>query len=106
LPKIVFIDFTGVAREVIAPVGATVRDAAIKNNIPGIVSECGGVLACATCQVYVQNGWYEKLQSMSDSERGLLEFANDPRPDSRLSCQIKITPELDGLTVKTPQSQS
>jgi 2Fe-2S ferredoxin len=105
MPKITFIDYVGNRRDVEARVGWTVRDAAIHNSVPGIISECGGVCACATCHVYVQGGWLEKLPPMSESEAGLLEFANDPRPESRLSCQIKVTSGLEGLTVRTPQVQ-
>jgi ferredoxin, 2Fe-2S len=106
MPKINFVDFAGVERSVEAPVGWTVRDAAVNRGVPGIVSECGGVCACATCHVYVETPWLEKLPPMSESEKDLLEYANEPRPQSRLSCQVKITAELDGLTVHTPEKQS
>lgn len=105
MPRITFVDYQGVVRTVEAPEGWTVRDAAINNSVPGIVSECGGVCACATCHVYVDAQWVTKLQPPEDTERGLLEFANGPRPESRLSCQIEITKELDGLVVSTPETQ-
>lgn len=105
MPKIRFVDHEGVERSVDAPVGWTVRDAAMNKGVPGIVSECGGVCACATCHVYVEAAWLEKLPPISESEKDLLDYAYEPRPASRLSCQIKITPELDGLIVHTPETQ-
>jgi ferredoxin, 2Fe-2S len=105
MPKVIFIDHQGAQRVIDVPVGWTLRDAAVHNSVPGIVSECGGVCACATCHVYVQRDWFHKLEPASESEKGLLEFAIEPRAESRLSCQIKVTAALDGLTVHTPERQ-
>jgi 2Fe-2S ferredoxin len=78
---------------------------AVRNDVPGIDAECGGACACATCHVYVDEAWRARVGAASDMERNMLEFAGDVRPDSRLSCQIRVTKELDGLVVQTPKSQ-
>ena len=106
MPKITFIDATGVSRSVDAEVGATVMEAAIKNGIPGVEAECGGACACATCHVYVDEEWREKTGEPSPMEEDMLDFGFDVRPNSRLSCQIKVTDELDGLVVSTPERQA
>jgi ferredoxin, 2Fe-2S len=105
MPKITFSDSSGAARTVEAEVGSTVMETAIRNNVPGIEAECGGACACATCHVYVDPVWQEKLPPKSDMEETMLDFAQELQPNSRLSCQIKVTPELDGLVVRTPKSQ-
>ena len=79
--------------------------AAVNNNVPGIVAECGGACSCATCHVHVDPDWYDRLPPPQDMEKDMLEFAIDPDETSRLSCQISITEELDGLVVRTPESQ-
>lgn len=106
MPKITFIDFSGTARTVDAQVGATVMETAIHNNVPGIEAECGGSCACATCHVYVDEAWHEKTGVPSAMEEDMLDFAYDVRPNSRLSCQIRVTEELDGLVVHTPERQA
>jgi 2Fe-2S ferredoxin len=103
--KITYIDTEGTARTVDAEVGSTVMENAIKNDIPGIEAECGGACACATCHVYVDDRWKEKTGEPSPMEEDMLDFALDVRPVSRLSCQIKVTDDLDGLVVTTPLSQ-
>jgi 2Fe-2S ferredoxin len=105
MPKITYIDHEGTARTVEAEVGSTVMEAAIRNNIPGIEAECGGACACATCHVYVDETWAEKTGAPSPMEEDMLDFAFDVRPTSRLSCQIRVSEELDGLRVTTPASQ-
>ena len=105
MPKITFIDVGGTSRTVEAPVGWTVMEAAVKNNVPGIEAECGGACACATCHVYVEEAWTEAVGTAQPMELDMLDFASDPRANSRLSCQIKVKPELDGLTVRTPERQ-
>jgi 2Fe-2S ferredoxin len=105
MPKITYVDSNGEARTVEGEIGSTVMEAAIKNNVPGIEAECGGACACATCHVYVDDAWVEKTGGPSPMEEDMLDFAVDVRPTSRLSCQIKVTAELDGLTVTTPISQ-
>jgi 2Fe-2S ferredoxin len=106
MAKIIFTDFTGVARTVESEPGSTVMEAAIRNAIPGIEAECGGACACATCHVYVDEAWREKVGEPSPMEEDMLDFGYDVKPNSRLSCQIKITPELDGLKVTTPERQA
>ena len=104
--KIVFIDSSDNARTIEAEVGSTVMESAIKNDVPGIEAECGGACACATCHVYVDEAWQEKTGGPSPMEEDMLDFGYDVRPNSRLSCQIKVTPELDGLKVTTPERQA
>lgn len=105
MPKIKYIEHNGKEHDVEVPVGWSVMEGAVKNLIPGIDADCGGACACATCHVYVQEPWLEKLEPKSDMEETMLDFAQELEPNSRLSCQIKVTPELDGLVVKTPKSQ-
>jgi 2Fe-2S ferredoxin len=105
MPKITYIEHTGKEHVVEAPVGQTVMEAAVKHAVPGIDADCGGACACATCHVYVDPGWAGKTGEASSMEQSMLDFANDVEDTSRLSCQIKITPELDGLVVRLPKSQ-
>jgi 2Fe-2S ferredoxin len=81
-------------------------EAAIKNGVPGIEAECGGACACATCHVYIEPDWQEKVGPPSSMEEDMLDFAFDVRPNSRLACQIQVKAELDGLTVRTPEKQA
>ena len=105
MAKIHFVDHTGETRIIDVENGATVMEAAIRNAIPGIEAECGGACACATCHVYVDEAWVEKTGQASDQEEDMLDFAYKVQPNSRLCCQIKVTPELDGLIVSTPDRQ-
>ena len=105
MTKITFTDAAGQSRTVEAEDGSTVMETALKNAIPGIEAECGGACACATCHVYVDESWLERLGKAEQMEEDMLDFAFDVRPTSRLSCQIKVRPELDGLTVSTPEKQ-
>jgi 2Fe-2S ferredoxin len=105
MPTITFIDAAGTARSVEADNGSTVMETAIRNSIPGIEAECGGACACATCHVYVAEEWSAKVGKPQPMEDDMLDFAFDVRPTSRLSCQIKVRPELDGLIVTTPPKQ-
>ena len=102
---ITFIEFDGKAYSVDAPEGATAMETAVRNGISGIVAECGGACACATCHVYVDEAWQEKVGEPSEMEEGMLDFATDVRPNSRLSCQIKLTAALDGLVLRIPETQ-
>lgn len=104
--KIIFTDAFGKQREVQAAIGASLKDTALENNIPGIVAECGGACLCATCQIYVAEEWQEHLPPKSQNEEEMLDYAFDVQPNSRLSCQIRITEELEGLIVTTPIRQS
>jgi ferredoxin, 2Fe-2S len=103
--KITFIDPEGTAREVEAEEGATVMETAVRNGIPGIEAECGGACSCATCHVYVDEEWEAVTGQPQPMEEDMLDFAFDVRPSSRLSCQIRVRPELDGLVVRTPTRQ-
>ena len=105
MPKITFIDNDGTARDVEAKNGTSVMEAAVQNMIPGIDADCGGACACATCHVYVEGDWMAKLGAKDDMEESMLDFAENVEDNSRLSCQILMTDELDGITVKTPESQ-
>jgi ferredoxin, 2Fe-2S len=104
--KITFVDHLGTARTVEASAGSTVMETALKNAIPGIEAECGGACACATCHVYVAEEWRGQTGPPSPMEEDMLDFGYDVRPNSRLSCQIKLTPALDGLLVTTPERQA
>jgi len=104
--KITYIDSAGTSRTIDAEVGATVMETAIKNDVPGIEAECGGACACATCHVYVEEAWRERVGEPSPMEEDMLDFGYDVRPSSRLSCQIKVTDELDGLVVRVPERQA
>ena len=106
MAKITYIDSSGTARTVEAENGATVMETAIRNNIPGIEAECGGACACATCHVYIDEAWRAKTGEPSPMEEDMLDFGYDVRANSRLSCQIKVSDELDGLVVRTPEKQA
>lgn len=105
MPKITYVDHAGTARIVDGEVGATVMETAIRNNVPGIDAECGGACACATCHVYVDAEWAEVVGPAEAMEQDMLDFASDVRATSRLSCQIRIKPDFDGLSVTTPARQ-
>jgi 2Fe-2S ferredoxin len=105
MARITFIQNDGVERVVEAEPGMTVMEAAVKNSIPGIAAECGGACACATCHVYVAEAWREPTGHPEQMEEDMLDFAFDVRPESRLSCQIKVTDALDGLVVRIPDKQ-
>lgn len=103
--KITYVDPEGTARMVEAEEGSTVMENAVRNGIPGIEAECGGACSCATCHVYVDAEWKEAVGEPQPMEEDMLDFAFDVRPNSRLSCQIRVRPELDGLVVRTPTRQ-
>jgi ferredoxin, 2Fe-2S len=106
MAKITFIESTGTARTVDGEIGSTVMETAIKNGVPEIEAECGGACACSTCHLYIGEGWMEKVGEPSPMEADMLDFAFEVKPNSRLSCQIKVTEELDGLVVTTPSRQA
>ena len=106
MAKITYITADAETHEVEAEPGSTVMENAVRNMVPGIEAECGGACACATCHVYVDQGWREKVGDPSPMEEDMLDFAYDVQPNSRLSCQIKVTPELDGLVVRVPERQA
>ena len=106
MAKITFITFDGQRIETNPVNGSTVMEAAIKNAVPGIEAECGGACACATCHVYVDEAWTDKTGKPQAMEEDMLDFAFDVRPNSRLSCQIKVRDDLDGLIVSIPERQA
>jgi 2Fe-2S ferredoxin len=106
MAKITFIDNAGNSRTVDAEIGSTVMESAIKNSIPGIEAECGGACACSTCHVYVDEAWTVKTGEPAPMEEDMLDFAFEVKPSSRLSCQIKVSEELNGLVVRTPERQA
>jgi ferredoxin, 2Fe-2S len=105
MPKIVFMEPGGARREITAPVGITLMEAARQNGVRGIVAQCGGACACATCHVYIDPAWMAKLEPREDMEEGMLETAWEPKENSRLSCQVHVTAELEGMPVTVPQQQ-
>ena len=105
MPKVKYIDPNGKEHEVDVPPGWSLMEGAVKNLVPGIDADCGGACACATCHVYVDKEWLGKLPPKAEMEETMLDFAQDVESCSRLSCQIKVTPELDGLVVRLPKSQ-
>lgn len=106
MPKITYVAPDGTRSEIEAPIGSTVMENAVKNMVQGIEAECGGACACATCHVYVDEEWAGRVGSPQPMEEDMLDFAYDVRPTSRLSCQIKVTNELDGLVVEIPERQA
>jgi len=105
MPKVTYIQPNGTPRVVEAPVGTTVMETAIDNDVEGIVAECGGACSCATCHVYVDPAWAAKLPPPQPQEDGMLGCVLDRRETSRLSCQLVLKPELDGLVVEVAKEQ-
>ena len=105
MAKITYIEFDGTEHVVDVKPGLSVMEGAVKNNIPGIDADCGGACACATCQVYVAPEWQAKLPPRSEMEETMLDFAPDVRPNSRLSCQLRMSAALDGIVLNLPKSQ-
>ena len=106
MPKLTVVAFDGTRFEIDDESGSTVMENAVKNGVPGIEAECGGACACATCHVYVDEAWTEKVGKPEVMEEDMLDFAFEPKPVSRLSCQIKMTDEFDGLVVHVPEQQA
>ena len=106
MAKIKYIDFQGNSKTIEIENGLTVMEGAIQNNIPGIDADCGGSMACATCHVYVEEKWFNKLSKAEEAEVDMIDMAYEPKKNSRLSCQLIVSDELDGLIVTTPQKQS
>ena len=106
MPKITYIESNGNKKTIEVSNGLTVMEGAVQNNIPGIDADCGGGMACATCHVYVKEEWFNKLNKAEDAEQDMIDMAYDPKKNSRLSCQLTVTDELDGLVVLTPAKQS
>jgi 2Fe-2S ferredoxin len=105
MAKITYIEASGKEHVITALTGQTVMEAAVKHAVPGIDADCGGACACATCHVYVDPSWLSEIGEPGSMEQSMLDFANDVEANSRLSCQIKVSDELDGLVVRLPKSQ-
>lgn len=105
MTRITFVSHDGEETIVDAKDGVSVMENAVRNDVPGIDGECGGACACATCHVHIDDAWIDRVGTADAMERNMLEFAEDVRPTSRLSCQISVTPELAGLVVRTPEQQ-
>ena len=105
MAKITYIEHDGTEHVIDVKNGLSVMEGAVKNNIPGIDADCGGACACATCHVYVDGAWKDKTGTPSSMEESMLDFAENVEPTSRLSCQIKVSDELEGLIVRMPESQ-
>ncbi|MBA4784451.1 MULTISPECIES: 2Fe-2S iron-sulfur cluster-binding protein [Pseudorhizobium] len=106
MTKITIVAFDGTRFDLDAANGSTVMENAVRNSVPGIEAECGGACACATCHVYVDDAWSERVGPPSPMEEDMLDFAYEVKPTSRLSCQIKMTDALDGLVVNVPERQA
>jgi len=105
MPKITYIEHNGIEHTVDVAAGLSVMEGAVNNNIPGIDADCGGACACSTCHVYIDPAWVAKLPAREDMEEDMLDFAFEPNERSRLTCQVKVTLELDGLVVQMPEKQ-
>ena len=106
MPKVTYKDFNGNSKTINVESGLSVMEGAIQNDIPGIDADCGGSMACATCHVYVEEKWLNKLPKAEDAENDMIDMAYNPKKNSRLSCQIILSDELDGLEVTTPEKQT
>ena len=106
MPKINYKDNQGKCKTIEVENGLSVMEGAIQNDIPGIDADCGGSMACATCHVYVEEKWLDKLPKAEEAEVDMIDMAYEPKKNSRLSCQLMVSDELEGLTIITPEKQS
>ena len=106
MAKIIYIEHNGTNHTVEVQNGLTVMEGAVQNNIPGIDADCGGSMACATCHVYVKEDWFDKINKKNEGEDDMLDQAYEPKKNSRLSCQIIVSDDLDGLVVDMPEKQT
>ena len=106
MPKITYKDHQGTSKTIEVENGLSVMEGAIQKEIPGIDADCGGSMACATCHVYVDDQWFNKIPKAEDAEIDMIDMAFEPKKNSRLSCQIIVNEELDGLEVTTPEKQT
>ena len=106
MPKIIYNDNQGNSKTIEVENGLSVMEGAIQNDIPGIDADCGGSMACATCHVYVEEKWFNKIPKATEAEVDMIDMAYEPKKNSRLSCQLIVSEELDGLIVTTPSKQS
>ncbi len=105
MPKITFIENSGKSQTIEVANGLTVMEGAVQNDVPGIDADCGGAMACATCHVYVNEEWLDKISKKEDGEEDMLDMAFEPKKNSRLSCQLIVSDSMDGLIVSTPPKQ-
>jgi|TARA_B100002052_G_scaffold276845_1_gene281853 2Fe-2S ferredoxin len=105
MPKVKYIENNGQSHTIEVPKGLTVMEGAVQNNIPGIDADCGGGMACATCHVYVKEEWFDKINPKTEGEDDMIDQAHQPNKFSRLSCQISVSDEIDGLVVNLPEKQ-
>ena len=106
MPKITYIEHNGKSHTLEIANGLSIMEGAVQNNIPGIDADCGGSMACTTCHVYVKEEWFNKLPKAEDGEQDMIDMAYEPKKNSRLSCQLIVSDEIDGLIVTTPKKQS
>ena len=106
MAKITYVEHSGKLHTIQVQNGLTVMEGAVQNNIPGIDADCGGSMACATCHVYVKEEWFNKLPKKEDGEEDMLDMAYEPSKFSRLSCQLIVSNELEGLVVQLPTKQA
>ena len=106
MPKITYNDFQGNSKTINVDNGLSVMEGAIQNEIPGIDADCGGAMACATCHVYVKEEWFDKIPKAEDAEVDMIDMAYEPKKNSRLSCQIIVSDDFDGLEITTPEKQT
>tara|TARA_Y100000588_G_scaffold284045_1_gene301589 strand:+ start:358 stop:678 length:321 start_codon:yes stop_codon:yes gene_type:complete len=106
MAKITYIEHNGKSHTVNVTSGLSVMEGAVQNNIQGILADCGGGMACATCHVYVKEDWFNKLPKKQEGEDDMLDQAFEPKKNSRLSCQIEVSDDLDGLIVNLPEKQA
>ena len=106
MPKINYTDKSGNIMSVEVESGLSVMEGALQNNVPGIDADCGGSMACATCHVYVEEKWLDKIPQAEEAEVDMIDMSFEPKKNSRLSCQLMVSDEIDGLVVTTPEKQS
>ena len=106
MPKITYIEHSGKKHTIDVANGLSIMEGAVQNNIPGIDADCGGAMACATCHVYVKEEWFNNLPQKEQGEEDMLDMAFEPKKNSRLSCQILVSKELDGIVVDLPKKQT
>jgi 2Fe-2S ferredoxin len=106
MPKVIYIEYSGKEHQIDLPIGFSIMEGAIKNSIPGIDADCGGSCACATCHVYVDEKYLNKVPAAQEAEKDMLDFVKDVNNNSRLSCQIMMNNDLDGIIVRMPKQQS
>ena len=105
MAKVTYIENSGNSHTIEIANGLSVMEGAVQNDIPGIDADCGGGMACATCHVYVKDEWFDKITKKSEGEDDMIDQAYEPKKNSRLSCQIQVGPEIDGLEIHLPEKQ-